>query len=123
MSADSSKIESLDRTALRVGDAEVPVTLEDAKAIQAALLAYLKQSDYEDRDGLIGWTQGQAWIDAEGKVRIGPWLLGSDGQGLFVRYREPAGQHMARAHRASLIKKDGTWAVTGLMAEHISARR
>jgi hypothetical protein len=123
MNGDSSKIESLDRTVLRVGDAEVSVTLEDAKAIQAALLAYLKQSDYEGRDGLIGWSQGQAWIDAEGKVRIGPWLLGSDGREIYLRYREAPGQHMARAHRASLIKKDGAWTVSGLMTEHISARR
>jgi hypothetical protein len=122
MEDNSDKIESLDRTVLRVGDADMSLTLDDVKAIQVALLDYLKRSDYEDRDALIGWSRGLAWIDADGKVRIGPWLLGSDGKDILLRYREPPGEHMAKAHRASLTKKDGTWTVSNLAMEHITRR-
>ena len=123
MNGNSDKIESRDRTIIRVGDAEMSLTLDDVKAIQAALLDYLKKSDYEDRDALIGWTQGLAWIDPEGKVRIGPWLLGSDEKSLFLRYREPPGQYAGKAHRAFLTKKDEGWTVTKLVMERIRARR
>jgi hypothetical protein len=122
MNDDNAKIESLDRTVIRVGETEVSLTLDDAKAIRAALLDYLKASSYEDRDELIRWT-GPAFIDTEGKVRIGVWLLGSDGKDIYLRYRERPGQNMAKAHRAFLTKENGTWTVSNLMMEHISLRR
>lgn len=117
------KVESLDRTVLKVGDAEVELTLDDARAIRAALLDYLKQSDYEDRDELLRWSQGAARIDADGSVRIGPWILGSDGEEIFLRYREPPGQFAGKAHKAFLARKDKTWTVTDLQMERIRTRR
>ena len=122
MKASDDKVESLDRTVLRVGDADVSLTLDDAKAMRAALLDYLKRSDYEDRDALIPWT-GPAFIDPEGMVRIGPWLLGSEGKEMFLRYREPPGELAGKAHRATLAKKDGTWTVSSLVMEKIRTRR
>jgi hypothetical protein len=122
MTGTDSKIDSLERTALRVGDAELTVTLDDAKAIEVALVDYLKKSDYEFREELLRWT-GPAFIDAEGTVRIGLWVLGSRANDLYLRYRERPGQHMAIAHVASLSKKDGAWAVTNVVTEHLSIRR
>ncbi len=115
------EIESLDRAVVHVGAVEVTLTLDDAKAMEVALLSYLKQSDHEDRDELIRWT-GPAWIDVEGLVRIGPWLLGSDGKDLFLRRREPGGRHGAKAHRALLIRKDGAWIVSKVETEWIRRR-
>ena len=123
MKASDDKVDSLERTVLRVGDADVSLTLDDAKAMRVALLNYLERSDYEDRDALIRWTQGPAWIDPEGKVRIGPWLLGSEGKDLVFRYREPPGQYAAKAHKAFLTKNDGTWTVSNLVMERIRVRR
>jgi hypothetical protein len=123
MSDDGVKIESLERTVLRVGDSEMPLTLDDAKGIQAALLDYLRQSDYEFRDALMGWTKGFTRIDAEGKVRIGPWLLGADEDVICLRFMEPPGAHSALAHWASLTKKDGAWTVTKLLTERVRLRR
>jgi hypothetical protein len=122
MSGDDHKVESLDRTVLRVGDADVPLTRDDVKAMRDALLEYLKGSDYQDRDALLGWTRGPAWIDTDGRVRIGPWLLGSDGKDLVLRYRELPGRHAGKAHRATLARKDGAWTVTGLVMERIRTR-
>ena len=122
MTGTDNKIDSLERTALRVGDAELTVTLDDAMAIEVALVDYLKKSNYEFREELLRWT-GPAFIDAEGTVRIGLWILGSRGNDLYLRYRERPGQHMAIAHVASLSKKDGTWAVTNVVTEHLSIRR
>ena len=119
MKGSDDKIASLDRTVLRVGDADVAVTLADVKAIQAALLDYLKRSDYGDRDELIGWTRGPAWIDTEGMVRIGPWLLGSTDKQIYLRYREAPGRLAARAHKALLARKDGKWTVTDVVMEKI----
>ena len=123
MNGSDDKVESLDRTVLRVGDADVSVTLDDLKAMRAALLDYLKASDYEDRDALLGWTKGPAWIDPEGTARIGPWVLGSEGKDLFLRYREPPGEHAGKAHKATVTKKDGAWTVSNLVMERIRTRR
>jgi len=117
------KLETLDRTVLPVGDTEVPVTLEDARAMRAALLEYLQQSSYEDREALLRWTQGPAFIDHEGTVRIGPWVLDSEDDDIFLRYRERPGQRAAKAHKAFLAKKDGAWTVTRVEMERISVRR
>lgn len=123
MRGNDDEVESLDRTVLRVGDAEVALTLDDVKALRDALLDYLKRSDYEDRDELIRWSGGPAWIDPEGRVRIGPWLLGSDGKVMFLRYREPPGQYAGKAHKATLTRKDGTWTIRDLVMERIRTRR
>jgi hypothetical protein len=119
------QIESLERTVLHVGNREVPVTREDAKAIQTALLAYLKTSNYPDREELLRWTQGDssAWIDGEGIVRIGPWLLDAEDTRMFLRYREAPGQLAAKAHKAYLTRTDGSWKISELRAERIPVRR
>ena len=123
MNGSDDKVESLDRTVLRVGDTDVTLTLDDVKAIRAALLDYLRQSDYEDRDALIGWTQGPAWIDAERNARVGPWLLGSEGKDIILRYREPPGQHAGKAHKATLTRDASKWTVGSLVMERIRTRR
>jgi hypothetical protein len=122
MKGSDDEIESLERTVLRVGEAEVELTLDDVRAIRDALVDHLGRSNYEDRDALLPWSQGPAWIDAEGRVRIGPWLLGSRGTQVFLRYREPPGQLAGKAHKAVLARKDGRWTVTDLVMERIKRR-
>jgi hypothetical protein len=112
-----------DSVVLRVGDADVTVTLDDARAIRTALQDYLKQSSYEDRDALLPWTQGQPRIDVDGSLRIGPWVLGADGKQLFLRYREPPGQLAGKAHKAVLKKEGDAWTVADLIMERIRTRR
>jgi len=116
------KVESLERTVLRVGDHDVELTFDDAKAIQKVLLDYLKQSSYEDRDELLKWSD-PAFIDGDGTLRVGLWVLGADAKQMFLRFREPPGQFAGKAHKAILAKTDGTWTVTDLMTERIRVRR
>ena len=99
MSSDDTS-ESLKETVLRVGEADVTITLADAQAMREALRAYLKASDYPERDEVLVWTQGEARIDPDGSVRIGPWLLGSEDGEIILRYREPATALAMKAHRA-----------------------
>jgi hypothetical protein len=122
MKGNDDKVESLERTVLRVGDADVTLTLDELKSIRDALVAYLKASTYEDRDALLPWSDGPAFIDPEGVARIGPWVLGVQGKEIYLRYREPPGQSAGKAHKAILAKKDGTWSVTDLVMERIRVR-
>lgn len=122
MSSDDDTSGSLKETVLRVGEADVTITLADARAMREALRAHLKGSDYPERDAVLVWTQGEAWIDAEGSVRIGPWLLGAEGGELYLRYREPATALAMKAHRAVVEKKDGAWTVVKLETERIRGR-
>jgi hypothetical protein len=123
MKSEDDAIESRPQTVVRVGDADVTITLADARAMRDALRTYLQGAEYEDRDALLERTQGSAWIDAEGTVRIGVWVLGAEDDELYLRYREAAGQLAAKAHRATLQKKDGAWTVTALETERIRVRR
>jgi hypothetical protein len=123
MKASDDGIESLDKTVLQVGGAEVTLTVADLKAIRDALLEYLKQSQYEDRDPLIRRSGGPAWIDPQGTARIGPWVLGVDGNDIYLRYREPPGQLAGKAHKAIIEKKDGAWTIRRLDMERIRVQR
>src|SRR5262245_58831594 len=73
----ANDVESLDKTVIHVGGADVTLTLDELKAIRTALVDYLKASSYEDRDAILGWSQGPAFIDSQGTARIGPWVLGT----------------------------------------------
>jgi len=121
MSATNEK--SADHVVLRVGDADVSVSLTDAAVIRTALQEYVKQSNYEDRDALLPWTQGTPRIDEDGTLRIGPWVLGTDGKQLYLRYREPPGQFAGKAHKAILKKEGAAWTVSDLVMERIRVRK
>jgi hypothetical protein len=120
----SDGIKSAERTVLRAGETDVELTFDDAKAIQKVLGDYLQQSTYPDRDELLKWS-GPAFIDGDGKLRIGLWVLGWDGKNktMFLRLRETPGQLMAKAHKATLARTDGQWTITGLGTERIRLGR
>jgi hypothetical protein len=107
MSDDPETIEGLSQTTVRVGESDVTVTLDDARAMRKALLDALKASDLDDRDDLVAWAQGPAWISPDGRPRVGPWTLESHDDELVLRYREPD-----RSHRATLLWAAGVWRVT-----------
>jgi hypothetical protein len=73
------------------------------------------------REDLLRWI-GAAFIDAEGTLRIGLWVLGSRGNNLYLRYRRPGGQS-AITHVAFLAKKDRNWVVGSVETELIHIRR
>lgn len=112
-----------DRTVVTVGETAVEVTLDDARAMRDALLAYLGRSGDEDRERLAGWARGGVHIESDGVVCLGPWQLSGEGDGLVLRFREPPGPHYGRTHVASVVKDAEGWAVTDLVTERIRPRR
>ena len=112
MDDDPETVEGLRQTTVRVGASDVAVTLEDARAMRTALQGALKASDLDDRDDLVAWAQGPAWIAPDGIARVGPWTLEAHDDELVLRYREPA-----RSHRATVVWAAGVWKVTRVAAE------
>jgi hypothetical protein len=107
---------------LEVGDQRVQVTVADGRAIKAALLARLRASSVDDRDYLIRATeQVEPAIDG-GVLRIGIWILESDGARMRISYRMPAGPEGAQAYRAEVTKSGQSWDVKEIVAGHIRAR-
>jgi hypothetical protein len=104
----------MSQTTLRVGDVDVTLTLSDAKAIEVALRGYLKTSDYPQRDELIQWT-GPAFIDGDGSVRLGVWLLHAEGKDMVLSYRQFLGPQGGFGHKAYVTRQDGKWAIRDLV--------
>jgi hypothetical protein len=112
MNDEAETVEGLRKTTVRVGASDVTVTLEDTRAMRKALLDALKASDLDDRDDLVAWAQGPAWIAPDGIARVGPWTLQGHDDELVLRYREPA-----RSHRATVLWAAGVWTVTRVVLE------
>jgi hypothetical protein len=112
MDDDPETVEGLRQTSVRVGASDVTVTLEDARAMRKALLEALKASDLDDREDLVAWAQGPAWISPDGWARVGPWTVEAHDDDLVLRYREPQ-----RSHRATLVWAAGVWKVTRVALE------
>jgi hypothetical protein len=109
------------------GGSRITLTVEDAKAMNAALLAYLdaaNSSEVPDRDYLIQWSQGPAFIDVDGALRISTWVLKSTDEGLVLNCRIPTGAAAIerREYTASLVHDDG-WRVTRVRPIHVRLRR
>lgn len=115
-------------TTIAFGGAEIPLTVDDAKAMQTALLTYLTSVDtshVEDRDYLIARTTGApAWIDTDGVVRISAWVLQSRSDRLVLTHRMPAGEEadVIKAYVATLVRDD-RWHVASIATERIWRRR
>jgi hypothetical protein len=114
--------EGLGETVVHVGGTDLTITRADLAGIRTALIEFLEQAGPEGA-ALVGWARGPAWIDAEGLARVGPWVVGAEGDDLFVRFRQSAGSLAMTAHRASLARNGGTWMVVRMVREHASRQR
>jgi hypothetical protein len=106
---------------------QIALTIEDAKAMNAALLAYLNAADASqvpDRDYLIQWSQGPAFIDVDGALRIGIWVLRSEDEGLVLNCRMPAaeGAREKEEYVAALVRDD-VWRITRISAKYVRLLR
>jgi len=114
-------------TTIDWGDSRITLTVEDAKAMNAALLAYLNAADASqmpDRDYLIQWSQGPAWIDVDGVVRINIWALRAEDEGLVLTCRMPAAEGAReRKEYVAAIVRDDVWRVTNVHAKYVRLRR
>ena len=107
-------------TKIRQGDTEVRITIEDAKQIRIALLKALKQSQLADRDQLIALTKPlPAWIDSDGRVMVGGWLLQLRKGELVASYRLAQDKERAIGYVASVVKVGKDWRVPQIVPEMI----
>ncbi len=122
MDIDSSKASQ--ETEIRQGDAKVRITIDDAKQIRTALLDALRQSNLGDRDELIAFTEPlPAWIDSDGRVMIGGWLLQLRDRQVVATYRLSQNEERAVGYTALVTKDEKGWRVTRIVPEHIRFRR
>jgi hypothetical protein len=99
------------------------VTLADAEAIRAALVARLQKSDLADRDALIKMTEHAPVAIDSGFLRIGAWLLQAQDDALTLTYRGPLGPAMAQIYRAEIAKEGGSWVAKDVVAGQVRVRR
>ncbi len=108
---------------LSQGDMKYKITLDDAKLIRTSLINALKQSELGDKDFLIAMIDPlPAWIDSDGRVMIGGWLLQLKNSHLVASYRISTSKERAVGYIALINKTDNTWSVTQVMPEKIRFR-
>jgi hypothetical protein len=113
-----------DQTVIHVGGREVVLTLEDARRLKTALMDHLKRSKVEDRDYLVRMTDKvPGWIDPDGRVRIGGWLLQARGDSLALTYRMPGGPGAIKAYTTRVTKEAEGWKLSDVSYERIAPRR
>jgi hypothetical protein len=114
-------------TTIDWGESRITLTVDDAKAMNTALLTYLNAADpsqLPDRDYLIQWSQGPAWIDVEGVVRINVWVLQSEAEGLVLNCRMPTAEGARdRKEYVAPVVRDDVWRVTNVRAKYVHLRR
>jgi hypothetical protein len=118
-------VPNTDRAEFDVAGVHMTVTLADAEAIKAALLARLaQQKDLAERDELIKSTQQVAPSIDDGVVRIGTWILQAHGRKLALTYRllPVQGAPSSPMFRAEVVKNGSTWAVQDVNVGEVRAR-
>ena len=109
---------------IRQGDTEVQITLDDAKQIHSALLDALRQSNLGDRAELIAFTEPlPAWIDSDGRVMVGGWLLQLRNRQLVASYRLAQNEERAVGYVASVRQEGKEWRVLQIVPEKVLFRR
>lgn len=97
---------------LRQGSVELRISLDDAQQMRIALLDALSHSQLGDRDILIAFTKPlPAWIDSDGRVMLGGWLLQLKNAQLVASYRLSTNAERAVGYAASISKNGNTWRV------------
>lgn len=116
----SAIVEIQTEATLRQGDVEFRITLDEAKQMRTALLDALKRSQLGDRELLIALTEPlPAWIDSDGRVMLGGWLLQVRDSRLSASYRLSSNEERAVGYAASFDKTGNDWRVAQIVPEKI----
>jgi hypothetical protein len=106
-----------------VGGKRMVLTIDDGRALHAALLARVRESNLGDKDFLIARTEkAQPSLDS-GDLRIGVWLLQARGDKLILQYRMPSAAVGAATFSADVIRGTSGWQVGPVVAGHVHYRR
>jgi hypothetical protein len=105
---------------LRQGGVEFRISLDDAQQMRIALLDALKHSQLGDRDTLIALTNPlPAWIDSDGRVMLGGWMLQLKNSQLVASYRLSRNAERAVGYSATISKDGNVWRVLQIVPEKI----
>lgn len=106
-----------------VGGVSLTVTLADAEAIKAALLARLQQQpNIDDRDYLVKVTQQLSPSIRDGSVRVAGWNLQVNGDKLQLRFRMPPRQLAVPMYLATVERRGTDWVVVNISQGEILRR-
>lgn len=107
-----------DHTTIALAEGLVTVTLDDARAMKDALLRALDASQVEHREHLIRMTaSAPVWIDPDGVVRIGAWLLERAQDAMALTFPLPSGGALRLRCVARVERAEGGWSVTRIDLE------
>jgi hypothetical protein len=112
--------EAQNEAIFRQDDMEITITLDDANQIRAALLNALKTSQLTEKKILIAMLEPlPAWIDSDGRVMIGGWLLQLRNSQLVASYRISTNDERAIGYTAQIDKEGNNWRVIRIVPEKV----
>jgi hypothetical protein len=120
----------LSQTTIHFNGKDIALTLADARQMQAGLQNYLNSSKARLQENLpanlvegLPKQVGEAWIDADGNVRMGVWLLEAREE-LVLTYRvNPTEGQVGYQYVAHLNHGDQKWAVSSITYVKLLPRR
>ncbi len=113
-----------DRVIVELAGAHTEVSLDDAAQMRTAIVAGLRASALEGKDQLVTLTaKAPIWIDPEGGVRIGGWVLTTRDAELRWTFRMASDAPVARAFLAKFVKVGANWRLVDISEQRISRRR
>jgi len=108
----------LEKTTIQVANRDLVITRQDAERIRLTVEKYLAEKKPKLEPSVTG--PGPAFIDCEGTVRMGAWILGSafsDKPELKMSYRIRTNDLILVQQVIELAQVAGQWKVTGVDVE------
>ncbi|HSS19623.1 MAG TPA: hypothetical protein VLL54_06085 [Pyrinomonadaceae bacterium] len=108
----AAELSCLQKTTIKVANHEVVITMHDAEQIKLTVAKYLAKP--KQKSSVPG--PGEVFIDCEGTVRMGEWILEStvaNAPELRLTFREHNGEYLIVRREIRLQQTDGGWKVVG----------
>ena len=117
--------DGLETTTVECEGSTITVRLEDARALGRALLGRLEEGDPVLRDAILPPVRNlEAWIDHDGRIRMGRWLLDTHfGTLAFVLRPASEAANRITQYVAPVKFANGRWAVESVREVRIVPSR
>lgn len=102
---------------------KVSVATKDLDAIRQSVIAYLRQSNEEQRDAFIAELETAPFrIDENHVGRVGSWLLEQDDDRLRLVRHPPSRTGIMYLFYATMKTQDGRWVVEDFAYQRVQGR-
>ena len=104
----------LKETTIKVANRDQTITLHDAERIRLAVVKYLAKAGPKLKPSVLG--PGEVFIDCQGTVRMGAWLLESSFSAepeLRLTFRIHNGEYLIVRREIRVRQAAGQWKVVG----------